>query len=245
MKNCHAQAVEVLSKSLPSLGDALRFTPLEVQEEASVIAAAFFSFDVRQTCLQDLHSSPGTLDEEWFHKRPIDVVEVEDISTLKEVFVQHGSGIINAVDYVLNKAKNPELSRLVQEVVVAIQITHWINNVSSQPERLLMIPLALREEFALHLDVDLLNKKVSEHTARALAVLMGEARQAYVRLYHHLGLLDPNLRLGVYLAAKFQEALLDEIVWAKFDLFSGVQEVSSLRRRFMTFKAKRYVGKQT
>jgi hypothetical protein len=111
------------------------------------------------------------------------------------------------------------------------------------PERFRMIPISLQEEFSLDLESDIANKKVSENLARALAVLMGEARQAYVRFYHHLDDLDKDLRLSAYLAVKFQEALLDEIVWAKFELFAGAQEVTSLRRRFMTFKAKRTIGK--
>jgi hypothetical protein len=103
MKHCHQLAVEILTKHLPSLKDAIRFAPSEWQEEASVIAAAFFSSDVRQTCLHELTSAQGTSIHDWFQERPFGVVETIDISNFKDVFVQQSIGITKAVELLLNQ----------------------------------------------------------------------------------------------------------------------------------------------
>lgn len=242
MKNCYEQAIDIIKNNNPSIADALVLAPQSVREEASILAAAFFSSTFRDTCIAQLHLT-AEQSKAWFQTPTVDYNKIQTVEELQSFFNSSSTHISSALNYVLNKSSQPNITKIIEDVVVAISITQWINQLGQHPDRFTLLPIALIEEFGLDVDAIIQERKVPESLARALAVLMGEARQSFVRLYHQLTAFDPALRLGVYTAAKFHEALLDEIVWAKFELFSSVQEVSPLRRKFITFKAKRFVRK--
>ena len=242
MKYCHEQAVELLKKHNPSLADAIALAPLERQAEASILAAAFFSSEFKDQCLSELQL-PRENTRSWFEPSLQNQPEILTVEELKSWFKQSSQHVIQAVGVFLNPSHNPQITTLIEELVVAIKITTWINQLGHKPTTFSLLPSSLIDEFTLEIENIKSIQKVPESLARALAVLMGEARQSFVRLYHHLNQFDSSLRLAIYAGVKFHEALLDEIIWAKFELFSSVQEVSSLRRKFMTFKAKRFLRK--
>jgi hypothetical protein len=242
MKYCHEQALEIIKKKNPSIAEAIALAELAVQEEASIIAAAFFSPELRDACLSQLQI-PLATSRSWFELGVVQFPDIQTIDELKMWFKDSVQGIHQALGVVINKSNNPQTTRLIEEVTVAIAMTTWINQLGFNPDTFSLLPNELIHEFTLNVEEIKLSKKVPEGLARALAVLMGEARQSFVRLYHHLNEFDAPLRLAVYTGVKFHEALLDEIIWAKFELFSSIQEVSSLRRRFMIFKAKRAMRK--
>jgi hypothetical protein len=242
MKYCHEQALEIIKKKNPSIADAIALAPLAVQEEASIIVAAFFSPELRDPCLSQL-PIPLATSRSWFEPGDVQNPDIQTIDELKMWFKDSVQGICQALGVVINKSNNPQTTRLIEEVTVAIAMTTWINQLGFNPDTFSLLPSDLIHEFTLDVEEIKQSKKVPEALARALAVLMGEARQSFVRLYHHLNEFDAPLRLAVYTGVKFHEALLDEIIWAKFELFSSIQEVSSLRRRFMIFKAKRAMRK--
>ena len=242
MKYCHEQAVELLKKHNPSLADAIALAPLERQAEASILAAAFFSSEFRDQCLSELQLQREHTSS-WFEPSINNQPEIQTVDELKRCFKQSSQHVIQAIGAILNPSHNPKITTLIEEVVVAIKITTWINQLGENPTSFSLLPLALIDEFTLDIESIKTNQKVPENLARALAVLMGEARQSFVRLYHQLNQFDLPVLLAVYTAVKFHEALLDEIIWAKFELFTSVQEVSSLRRKFIMFKAKRAVRK--
>ncbi len=242
MKTCHDQAIELLKKLNPSLADAIALAPLERQAEASILAAAFFSSEFKDLCLSELQL-PHEQTRSWFESSLPHQPEIQTVDELKDWFRQSSQHVIQAIGVILNPSHNPQSAALIEEVVVAIKITSWINQLGEKPASFSLLPLALIDEFMFDIETIKLNQTVPESLARALAVLMGEARQSFVRLYHHLNQFDSSLRLAIYAGVKFHEGLLDEIIWAKFELFSSVQEVSSLRRKFMTFKARRFLRK--
>jgi hypothetical protein len=241
MKYCHEHALEIIKKKNPSIAEAIALAELAVQEEASIIAAAFFSPELRDACLSQLQI-PMT-SRSWFEPGVVQFPDIQTIDELKMWFKDSVQGICQALGVVINKSNNPQTTRLIEEVTVAIAMTTWINQLGFYPDTFSLLPNELIHEFTLDVEEIKHSKKVPEALARALAVLMGEARQSFVRLYHHLNEFDAAFRLAVYTGVKFHEALLDEIIWAKFELFSSIQEVSSLRRRFMIFKAKRAMRK--
>lgn len=127
------------------------------------------------------------------------------------------------------------------EVAKAIGVTRTLRDmVEDVPAGLTLIPPALFEAF--HVEVSsIVGASVTEAFAQAVDSLMPPQRRRFAAFYKNIHLFPPAFQWPLFAFVKTQEAILDEIIWNRYDCVNTDLRVSPLRERFLLFRAKRAV----
>jgi phytoene/squalene synthetase len=84
-------------------------------------------------------------------------------------------------------------------------------------------------------------QKITENFAQLINSYIEVVRRQYENFYSNIALFPPAVRYPIYTFVKLQEAILDEIIWNRYDCLNTDLTVSPLRQTFIRFKAKRVI----
>ena len=138
-----------------------------------------------------------------------------------------------------------QLRPLFVEVAKAIGVSRTLREVHEDVANgFVMLPKELMT--SLGVDVDALRgQKVNEGFAQLINRLIEEARRRYQTFYSKLDLVPKDAQIALLRFVKIQEAILDEIIWNRYDCLNTGLVVSPLRQQFIRFRAKRMIKRMT
>jgi phytoene/squalene synthetase len=107
-----------------------------------------------------------------------------------------------------------------------------------------MLPKELMNSLGVDLEA-LRGQKVSEGFAQLINRLIEEARRRYQSFYSNIDLVPKEAQVALLRFVKIQEAILDEIIWNRYDCLNTGLVVSPLRQRFIRFRVKRMIKRMS
>jgi phytoene/squalene synthetase len=107
-----------------------------------------------------------------------------------------------------------------------------------------MLPKELMNSLGVDLEA-LRGQKVSEGFAQLINRLIEEARRRYQSFYTNIDLVPKEAQVALLRFVKIQEAILDEIIWNRYDCLNTGLVVSPLRQRFIRFRVKRMIKRMS
>jgi phytoene/squalene synthetase len=163
-----------------------------------------------------------------------------DTTAQFDAFVETVFGAFGSmVATLLSSAQQP-----LREVAKAIGVTRTLRELHSDVNHgFVMLPRDLLREY--HVDLQALQTtKITEEFAQMINSLIEPLRRSYATFYASLDQLPQACQLAVYTFVKTQEAILDEIIWNRYDCLHTELVVSDFRQSILRFRAKRAMLKR-
>jgi phytoene/squalene synthetase len=130
-------------------------------------------------------------------------------------------------------------------VAKAIGVSRTLREVHEDVAKgFVMLPKELMNSLGVDLEA-LRGQKVSEGFAQLINRLIEEARRRYQSFYTSIDLVPKEAQVALLRFVKIQEAILDEIIWNRYDCLNTGLVVSPLRQRFIRFRVKRMIKRMS
>ena len=161
-----------------------------------------------------------------------------------ESFVDTVFGSFGQMAARLFPASTNAMELALQDVAKAIGVSRTLREVHGDVANgFLMIPQSLLAEYQVDLNA-LLGNKINEGFAQMINSLIEPQRRRFASFYEHIDLFPSESQLALYTFAKTQEAMLDEIIWNRYDCLNSDLGVSDLRLAIIRIRAKRALKKR-
>lgn len=139
---------------------------------------------------------------------------------------------------------DPQLTESLREVAKAIGVTRTLQELHRDVANgIVMIPTELLVEYQVELD-ELRDAAITEEFAQLINSLIEPLRRTYSLFYKQIDRYPAAVQLPIYTFVKIQEAILDEIIWNRYDCLNTELAVSELRQTIIRFWAKRALKKR-
>ena len=134
---------------------------------------------------------------------------------------------------------NPSVTESLREVAKAIGVTRTLRELHGDvASGCYMLPKDLLEEYQVNVPA-LQQTKITEEFAQLINSLIEPLRRTYATFYSQIDGYPHAAQLSLYTFVKTQEAILDEIIWNRYDCLHTELTVSDLRQTMIRFRAKR------
>ena len=135
---------------------------------------------------------------------------------------------------------NPSVTEeSLREVAKAIGVTRTLRELHGDvASGCYMLPKDLLQEYQVDLAA-LQQTKITEEFAQLVNSLIEPLRRTYATFYSQIDWFPRAAQLSLYTFVKTQEAILDEIIWNRYDCLHTELLVSDLRQTMIRFRAKR------
>jgi phytoene/squalene synthetase len=161
-----------------------------------------------------------------------------------ESFVDTVFGSFGQMAATLFPASTNAMELALQDVAKAIGVSRTLREIHGDVANgFLMIPQSLLAEYQVDLNA-LLGNKINEGFAQMINSLIEPQRRRFASFYEHIDLFPSESQLALYTFAKTQEAMLDEIIWNRYDCLNSDLGVSDLRLAMIRIRAKRALKKR-
>jgi phytoene/squalene synthetase len=136
---------------------------------------------------------------------------------------------------------SPSMTASLREVAKAIGVTRTLREIHVDVDHgFYMISKELLAEYEVDLDA-LKTTKITEGFAQLINSLIEPLRRTYSTFYSQIDRYPTQAQLSLYTFVKTQEAILDEIIWNRYDCLHTELTVSELRQTMIRFRAKRAI----
>jgi len=163
-----------------------------------------------------------------------------------EEFDQFVDQVFGGFGYVVSllfqtEANYATLKSLIVDVAKAIGVSRTLRELHEDAQREFLM---FSKEAMNHYQVDILSlkgQKITENFAQLINSYIEVVRRQYENFYSRIDAFPKDVRYPIYTFVKLQEAILDEIIWNRYDCLNSDLTVSPLRQSFIRFKAKRVI----
>ena len=231
-----AKAMKKAFKEEQSTASVDRLFALFLQQQST-------SEPLLQCAIQHLHTLP--LDGAM-----IQAIQAQLIATLErkgfltreqfELFVETVFGAFGSMVALLMSANEKPL----REVAKAIGVTRTLRELHGDVANgFVLLPRDVMNEH--HIDLEVLRgAKITEDFAQMINALIEPLRKTYATFYAQIDQFPAPTQLALYTFVKSQEAILDEIIWNRYDCLNTDLMVSEFRQSILRFRAKRALKKR-
>lgn len=134
---------------------------------------------------------------------------------------------------------NPSMTESLREIAKAIGVTRTLREIHVDAENgFNMLSKEHLAEYQVDLEA-LKSSKINEGFAQLINSLIEPLRRSYANFYSQIDQFPREAKLSLYTFVKTQEAILDEIIWNRYDCLHTELTVSDLRQTIIRFRAKR------
>ncbi len=175
--------------------------------------------------------------EDYLTRRSFDTTE-EFNQFVDQVFGGFGSMVSLLFQTEANYLK---LEPLLVDVAKAIGVSRSLRELHEDAKsNFFIFSKAAMNQYQVDI-VALKDQKMTENFAQWINSYIEVVRRQYESFYSNIEAFPTDVRYPIYTFVKIQEAILDEIIWNRYDCLNSDLFVSPLRQTFIRFKAKRVI----
>jgi phytoene/squalene synthetase len=233
------KAMKKAFKQEQSLSAVNRFFEIVLQQQST-------SDELLSCAVKELHALQPDEDKILQMKQQLEGYLTRKGFDTSEEFHQFVDHVFGGFGYVVSllfqtEANYSTIKSILVDVAKAIGVSRTLRELHEDTQRdFIMLPKETMHQFQVDISA-LKDQKITEAFAQLINSYIEVVRRQYETFYSNIEAFPQEFRYPLYTFVKLQEAILDEIIWNRYDCLNSDLSVSSLRQSFIRFKARRVI----